>query len=57
MASCKVDLELTRFSCYLAKIYRPKLTMHTGQKHDSLGVHIESKDGGTFNMSMVAYLK
>jgi len=29
MASCEDDLELTKFSCYLAKIYGPKLSMHT----------------------------
>ena len=28
MASCKDDFELTKFSCYLAKIYGPKLSMH-----------------------------
>ncbi len=41
MASCEVDFKLSRFPCYLAKIYGPKLTMHTGQKHDYLGVNME----------------
>jgi hypothetical protein len=57
MASCEVDIELTRFSCYLAKICRPKLIMHTGQRHDYLGVDMEFKDDGTLDVSMVAYLK
>ena len=30
MTSCTVDFELTKLSCYLAKIYGPKLTMHVG---------------------------
>jgi hypothetical protein len=29
MALCKNDFELTKFLCYLAKIYGPKLKMHT----------------------------
>jgi hypothetical protein len=33
MASCGVNFELTKLSCYLANIYGPKLTMH-----DYLGV-------------------
>ena len=57
MASCEVDFELTRFSCYLAKIYGPKLTMHTGQRHNYLGVDMEFKDDGTLDVSMVAYLE
>jgi hypothetical protein len=57
MAWCEVDFKLTRFSCYLAKIYRPKLTMHTGWKHDYLGVDMEFKDDGTLDISMVAYLE
>ena len=28
--------ELTKFSCYLANIYGPKLAMHLGNKHDYL---------------------
>jgi hypothetical protein len=31
MGSCKENFDLTKFSCYLAKIYGPKLTMHTGR--------------------------
>jgi hypothetical protein len=38
MGLCEDDFKLTKFSCYLAKIYGPKLSMHTGQKHDYLGV-------------------
>jgi hypothetical protein len=57
MALCEVDFKLTRFSCYLAKIYGPKLTVHTGQRHDYLGVGMDFKDDGMLDMSMVAYLK
>ena len=45
MASSEDDFDLTKFSCYLAKIYRAKLTMHTRNKHDYLGVDIEFKKG------------
>jgi hypothetical protein len=41
MGLCKIDFELTKLACYLAKIYRPKLTMHNGRKHDYLGVDME----------------
>jgi hypothetical protein len=44
MGSCKVDLELKRFFHYLAKIYGPKMAMHTGQKHNHLRVDPEFKD-------------
>ncbi len=57
MASFEVDFKLTRFSCYLAKIFGPKLTMHTGKKHNYLGVNMEFKDDGTLDMSMVGYLE
>ncbi len=41
MALCKLHFELTKMSCYLAKIYGPKLTMHMGRKHVYLGVDLE----------------
>jgi hypothetical protein len=56
MSSCKEDFKLTKFSCYLAKIYGPKLSMHTGKKHDYLGVDIEFNDDGTLDVHMIAYL-
>jgi len=56
MASCENDFELTKLSCYLAKIYGSKLTMHTGRKHDYLGVDMEFRNDGTLGVSMVAYL-
>ena len=31
MASCEDNFELTKFSCYMAKIYGLKLSMHTGK--------------------------
>ncbi len=30
MASCKDDFELTKFLCYLRKLYGTKLSIHTG---------------------------
>ena len=38
MMSCEDNFELTKFSCYLANIYGPKLAMHLGNKHDYLGI-------------------
>ena len=57
MGSCEDDFELTKLSCYLAKIYGPKLTMHMGRKHDYLGVDMEFRKDGTLGVSMVPYLK
>ena len=57
MSSCIDNFELTKFSCYLAKIYGPKLTMHTGAKHDYLGVDMEINEDGTLDASMIPYLK
>jgi hypothetical protein len=57
MSLCKNIFELRKFSCYLGKIYGPKLSMHTGQKHDYFGVDMEFKEDGTLDVSMVAYLK
>ncbi len=57
MGTCTEDFELTKFSCYLAKIYGPKLSMHTWNKHNYLGVDLEFNDDGTLDVSMVNYLK
>jgi hypothetical protein len=57
MGLCETDFELTKFSCYLAGIYGPKLSMHTGRKHDYLGVDMEFNDDGTLDVSMIPYLK
>ena len=38
MMSCEDNFELTKFSCYLANIYGPKLAIHLGNKHDYLGM-------------------
>ena len=53
MGSCKDDFELTKLSCYLAKIYGSKLTMHTGGKQDYLGVNMEFRKDGTLGVSMI----
>jgi hypothetical protein len=57
MGSCEDDFELTKLSCYLARIYRSKLTMHTGCKHDYLGVDMEFRKDETLGVSMIPYLK
>jgi hypothetical protein len=46
MAMCEENLELTKFLCYLAKMYGTKLTMHTGRKHDYLVMDIELTSKG-----------
>ena len=56
MGSCKDYFELTKFSCYLANIYGPKLRMHMGHKHDYLGVDMEFNKDSTLDMSMFKYL-
>jgi hypothetical protein len=57
MGSCKEDFELTKFSCYLARIHGTKLSMHTGKRHNYLGMDMEFKDDGMLEVSMIAYLK
>ena len=56
MMSCKDNFELTKFSCYLANIYRPKLAMHLGNKHDYLGMDFELMKNGSLEVSMLKYL-
>ncbi len=57
MASCIVDFELTKLSCYCANIYGPKLTMHLGRNHDYLGVDLEFEEDRKPSVSMINYLK
>jgi hypothetical protein len=57
MALCEDDFELTKFLCYLGKIYGTKLSMHTGQKHKYWGMDIEFNEDGTLEDSMITYLK
>ncbi len=57
MASCKVDFELTKFSCYLANIYGPKVTMHMERKHNYPGMDMEFNEDGKLDVSMITYLK
>ena len=56
MMSCEDNFELTKFSCYLAKIYKPKLAMHLGNKHDYLGMDFEFMNNGSLEVSMFKYL-
>jgi hypothetical protein len=57
MGSCKDDFELTKFSCYLAKIYGPKLHMHMGCKLDYHGVDMEFNKDSMLEVSMFKYLQ
>ncbi len=57
MGSCEDDFKLTKFSCYLGKIYGRRLSMHTRRKHDYLGVDMEFNKDGTLDVSMIEYLK
>ncbi len=57
MGSCEDNFELTKFSCYLGKIYGPRLSMHTERKHDYLVVDMEFNKDGTLDVSMIEYLK
>ncbi len=56
MGLCVDDFELTKFSCYLAKAYGPKLSMHMGRKHNHLGVDMEFNEDGMLDVSMFKYL-
>jgi hypothetical protein len=57
MVSCVEDFELTKFLCYLGDIYGQKLSMHTGKKHDYLGVNMKFNNDGTLDISMIKYLQ
>ena len=57
MASCEDDFEQTKFSCYLGRIYGSKLNMHTGHKHNYLGVDMEFTDEGMLEILMFKYLR
>ncbi len=57
MAPCKDNFKLTKFLCYLGKIYGTKLIMHTGQKHEYLGMYMEFNEDGMLEVLMVTYLK
>ena len=52
MMSVEDNFELTKFLCYLANIYGPKLAMHLGNKHDYLGMDFEFMDNGSLDLSM-----
>ena len=55
LVSCEGNFDITRFACYLLDIYGPKLAMHTGNKHNYLGVDMEF-GGGKLQASMFDYL-
>ena len=57
MALCEDDFELTKFSYYLGSLYVPKLSMHVGRKHDSLGVDMKFCKDGALGVSMFKYLR
>lgn len=57
MVTCEDDFELTRFSCYLGKLYGLKLSMHLRNKHDYLGVDMEFCNDGALEVSIFKYLQ
>ena len=54
--SCEDNFELTKFLCYLANIYGPKLAMNLGHKNDYLGMGFDFMDNGSLEVSMLKYL-
>ena len=56
MMSCEDKFELTKFLCYLANIYGPKIAMYLGNKHDYLGMDFDFMDNGSIEVSMFQYL-
>ncbi len=56
MASCKEDFKLTKFLCYLGKIYGTKLSMHTGRKHKYWGMDMEFNKDGMLEVLMIDHL-
>ena len=50
MMSCEDNSKLTKFSCYLANIYGPKLAIHLGNKHDYLGMDFEFMNNGSLQV-------
>jgi hypothetical protein len=57
MALWEDNFELMKFSCHLRKLFRPKLSMHTGCKHNYLGVDMEFCEDGALEVSMFKYLQ
>jgi hypothetical protein len=51
------DFELTKFLCYLGRIYGEKLSMNTGKRHNYLGMDMEFRDDVMLEVSMIGYLK
>jgi hypothetical protein len=56
MALCEDDFKLTKFFCHLGTLYGPKLSMHTGRKHNYPGVDMEFYEDGALEVSMFKYL-
>ena len=56
MMSYEDNFELTKFSCYLANIYGPKLAMHLGNKNDYLGMDFKFMENGSLEVSTFQYL-
>ena len=56
MMSCEENFELTKFSCYLANIYGPKLAMYLGNKHDYLRMDVEFMNNISLEVSMFIYI-
>ncbi len=57
MGFSKEDFKLTRFSCYPARIYGTKFSMHTGKRHNYHGMDMEFKGDRMLEVSLIAYFK
>jgi len=56
LASCKDSFKLTKFQCYLDKIYGTGMTINHGRKHDYLGMDLEFCEDGALEVSMFKYV-
>ena len=55
-ASYAEDFEITKFAVYLSNIYGPRLTMHTGNKFDYLGMDLKFEGDGGVAVSMFKHV-
>ena len=49
--------KVTMFAQYLLTIYRNKVNVHKGKKHDYLGIFLDYSEIGVVKVSMIKYLQ
>lgn len=57
LVACRDDFSISKFVCYLASIYEPKLAMKKGRRHNYLGIDLHFKESGELGVSMFEYLE